>query len=111
MPNDADNLEAQLARWNKPSRDSNFELVVGGTPDEGDTRATVSPDPNANYHDDGQDAPESDDYSEWNNAQLKDELRRRDLPVGGKHDELVSRLEEHDEEQSSDDEDDEDDEE
>lgn len=103
MPNDANDLEAQLRRWNPEPKDTNFEVVVGATPDEGDTRATVAGDPSANYHDDGAGseetpAPESDEYSEWTVAQLKKELRSRELPVSGNHDELVARLEEDDEE-------------
>jgi SAP domain len=39
--------------------------------------------------------PPSDEvppYDEWSNAELKEECRKRGLPVGGNHDALVERL-------------------
>lgn len=37
-----------------------------------------------------------DSYEVWTVAELKEELKARDLAVGGRHDELVARLEEDD---------------
>lgn len=55
------------------------------------------------------------DYSEWNVDRLKSELGSRDLPVSGKKEELVQRLEEDDaksdEDEEVDDEDEDDEEE
>lgn len=68
---------------------------------------------NWNRHDEipGEDAPSADEdddedeeddggegYDDLTNDELKEELRKRDLPVSGNHAELVARLEEDDEE-------------
>lgn len=50
---------------------------------------------NADDEDDEED--EDSDYSEMSNDELRDELKRRDLPVSGNKDELIARLEEDDE--------------
>lgn len=110
-----------------------MQRLVGVPTEPGDTRATAhvpmqelnhgqnpgddSVDAQRMYSDDG-DAdsslpavPTDDDgnpqYDELKNADLKQHLEARGLPVSGKHDELVTRLEEDD--ASDDEEDDEDD--
>lgn len=42
---------------------------------------------------------ESDDYDEWKVPELKEELEKRELAVGGNKDELIARLREDDAEQ------------
>lgn len=59
----------------------------------------------------GEDAPAEDDgdvgddsdYNDQSVEELKDELRRRDLPVSGSKDDLIARLEADDEESDEDD--------
>lgn len=61
----------------------------------------------------GEEAPESEDdgsgggdtdYEDQSVEELKDELRRRDLPISGNKTELIARLEEDDESEDDDDE-------
>lgn len=56
---------------------------------------------------DTDDEPDSDDYDGWTNAQLQQELKRRDLPSSGNHAALVARLTEDDESSDEDDDDEE----
>lgn len=101
-----------LSRWNAPAEDHSLERVVGVQVEEGDTRATSHvpmEELNRGFHDDGDDEGEDDglppvEYDEdgnalWDdlkNADLKEHLAARDLPVSGNHAELVERLEEDD---------------
>jgi hypothetical protein len=110
-----ESLEEVLARWNKPPTDDRLLMLVGVPTEEGDGRATghvdhpltgTIEDNTVKYGDDLDPADDEDDedvvddrvpYEARTNAELKDELRKRDLPVSGNHDELVARLEEDDE--------------
>jgi hypothetical protein len=115
-----------LSKWNAPPNAHDMERLLGQPVPEGDTRATAAVRPGDMDHDrnpgdsgtdasrmfadDGDDEDdESEDvsYDDLTNDELKELLRERDLPVSGKHDELVARLQESDE---SDDEDDDEDE-
>lgn len=40
----------------------------------------------------------TDEYAEWTPAQLKQELKNRELPAGGKKADLIARLQENDKE-------------
>lgn len=124
-----------LTKWNKPPEDVALSRLVGTPTDPGDTRATAhvrdatldhdkNPgsdkiDAGRMYADDGDTGGDSGlppvptdddgnpDYDEMKNADLKEHLAARDLPVSGNHAELVSRLQE-DDESDDDDEDEED---
>lgn len=122
--------EEQLARWNPPATDHALERLVGQPTEPADTRATahvpveglIENSPTSSkvdaglgqYADDAdtglppvpQDEDGNPDYDELKNAELKAHLEARGLPTSGRHDDLVSRLEEDDE--SGDDEDDDD---
>lgn len=52
---------------------------------------------------DDEDTSGAVDYNDLTKDELKEELRSRDLPVSGNHDELVARLEEDDESDEEDD--------
>lgn len=126
-----------LKSWNKPPEDQVMERVVGVPTDEGDTRATAHtpmqelnhPNNPANdgvdaqrmYADDGDgegdglpevptDEDGNPDYDSMKNADLKEHLAARDLPVSGNHDDLVARLEESDNADEEEEEDEEDEE-
>lgn len=47
--------------------------------------------------DDDEEDEGDDDYDDMTGDQLRDELRRRDLPTSGRNDELIARLREDDE--------------
>lgn len=121
----AEQVQEQLNRWNPPEESHAFERVVGVPVDEGDTRATAhveldevnahikagGPRPSDSTVDasrmdalDEDEEGEDSGYDDKTVDELKAELRKRDLPVSGKHAELVQRLEEDD--ASDDDEDD-----
>lgn len=121
-------VQELLNKWNKPPEDVALSRLVGVPTEPGDTRATAhvrdatldhaqnpgdsKVDAGRMYADDGDsglpEVPTDDDgnpqYDELKNADLKQHLEARGLPVSGKHDELVQRLEEDDE--SEDDEED-----
>jgi hypothetical protein len=66
-------------------------LPIPGEDDEaGVAQAIQQPDEN----DPGDD--ESDDYNDWKNATLRNELSNRDLPTSGNKADLVARLQEDD---------------
>ena len=117
----AEQVEGHLRRWNKPPSDRGTEFVVGTHVDPGDTRATGHvPVEERNAHitagntareaarrgesEESAETPDSDDYNDWTNKQLKAEIDRRNedrddddrLSKSGKHDDLVALLEEDD---------------
>jgi hypothetical protein len=119
-------VEEILRRWNKPPVDNDLAYVLGEVADREDGRETkATSNPNAHeiqdnkvqYTDDGDDdlpeVPRDDDgnplYDDMRNDDLKAHLAARDLPVSGKHADLVARLEEDDESDDSDDDDEDDD--
>jgi hypothetical protein len=78
--------------------------------------ASDSVDAQKQYADDEDDLPEvpTDDdgnplYDDMKNDDLKEHLKARDLPISGKHDDLVARLEEDDASEDDESDDDEDD--
>jgi hypothetical protein len=117
-----------LASWNTPPNAHDMERLVGGSVPDGDGRATAAVRPEDMDHDrnpgrddvdaermfqddggDDDDAVTEDvSYDDMTNDELKDLLRERDLPVSGKHDELVARLQEDDESEDDESEDDDD---
>ncbi len=114
----AEQVQDLMERWNPAPTDNSIERLVGTAPSEGDTRATGhvpmeelnrgfqpaddSVDASRMYADDndGPEVPMDDDgnpdYDSMKNDDLKALLSARDLPVSGKHAELVERLEEDD---------------
>ena len=94
-----DDDKAWLRSWNRGDEipgdtTGSPELAVDGSEDDGgsdtpdDTPEAVSA-----QEDDGEEIP----YAEMTVAELKRELKERGLPVGGKHGDLVDRLEADDE--------------
>ena len=114
-----------LAKWNPPPVDGGLVRLIGVPTEEGDTRATASVRPEEMNHpgnaaaddidaermlqDDGDDE-EDVGYDDMTNADLKELLKARELPVSGNHDELVARLDADDAEGNDDEEDDDEDE-
>lgn len=117
-----------LQGWNPAPTDDALQMLVGGTPPEGDTRATthvrrteLDHDRNPGrddidaqrlgaYTDDGDDNSlvYGDDLDDLSKSDLQTQAEARDLSTSGTKDEIKARIVDHDE--SDDDEDDEDDE-
>jgi hypothetical protein len=110
-------VDELTASWNPPPEDKAFERIVGVPVVAGDTRATGhtpmeelnshmnpgddSVDAQRQYADDADEGDEGagdeDTYEDMNVPELKDVLKRRDLPVSGTKQELIDRLREDDE--------------
>lgn len=127
----AEQIQEISERWNPPPTDDGLHRLVGDAVPEGDTRATAAYNPPSDYRSPASDKVDaqarqgySDDlddeddgtvdprvpYSERTNAELKDEIDRRNegrdkdarLAKSGNHDDLVARLEEDDAESDED---------
>lgn len=113
--NPQEERDALLRKWNPPPEDHTMGRVLGTPVPEGDTRAT-NHEPmdvmnqhilaGTDYSDDADDEDDlPDDYDEWTNEQLRNEIKRRNedrpdderMTVSGRHAELVERLEADDE--------------
>lgn len=115
--------DALLKKWNPPPEDHRMARVLGTPVPDGDTRATnhepmsvvnqhiLAAQGAPDYSDDADgDEEMPEDYDEWTNEQLRDEIKRRNadrpederMNVSGRHAELVERLEADDEEDDED---------
>lgn len=98
-----DDDKAWLRSWNRGDEipedtTGSPELAVDGSEDDGgsdtpDGTPEDESDQGEGSEDDGEEIP----YAEMTVADLKRELKERGLPVGGKHGDLVDRLEADDE--------------
>lgn len=111
-------VQKHLDRWNPAPQSNNLAYVLGEVAPREDGRETAAAshpdaheisDNKVQYDDDGDDlptVPTDDDgnpaYDDLKNDDLKALLSARDLPVSGKHDELVARLEEDDADEGDD---------
>lgn len=127
----ANQVQKLMDSWNPPPEDKSFERLVGVPTEPGDVAATAHvradgldhPDNVLDSHIDAQrhgapdpvsdlpPVPEDDDgdpdYDSMKNDDLKAHLSARNLPVSGKHADLVERLEADDADDEDDDSDDE----
>ena len=100
---DYDNLTDEDKDW---MRSRNMEIPEDQRDEDDDSEEPGTPQViQKTAANDGVKAQLPEDYNEWTNQQLRDELGARELPTGGNKAQMVERLQEDDESEDESDED------